>query len=180
VNKIEITPISQKEISACLAIYKPFVTDSIVSFELDSPSEEEFANRVESITRKYPWFVAKESNEVIGYAYASAYRDRLAYQWNVEVSVYVHSHHKNKKVGTLLYNKLFEELRKIGICKAFAVIALPNDASVGFHKSFGFNSFATFKNVGHKFEAWHDVHWMEFQIQLPKQPTFLSTISSLE
>jgi phosphinothricin acetyltransferase len=144
---------------------------SAVSFELEAPSLEEFSNRIDTISKRFPYLVAEENGNVIGYAYASAYRDRAAYQWNVEISIYVEDQNKKSGVATALYTQLFNELERIHICKAFAVIALPNDASVGFHHKMGFAKFATYTDVGFKLNQWHDVLWMERTIQSPETPT---------
>jgi L-amino acid N-acyltransferase YncA len=168
-----IRPIKFQDIQACLEIYAPYVTDSAVSFEIEVPELAEFELRVQNITQKYPWLVAIQDNQVIGYAYASSYRDRLAYQWNVEVSVYIHDNHKQKKIAQSLYTELMQQMKNQGFCKAFAVIALPNDPSVKFHSQFGFKEFAVYKKVGFKLGQWYDVQWMEYEINsiaIPSTP----------
>ena len=168
---ISIRPVKISDADFCLSLYSKYVVGSAVSFELEAPSLEEFSNRIDTISQRFPYLVAEENGNVIGYAYASAYRDRAAYQWNVEVSIYVEDQNKKSGVATALYNQLFSELERIHICKAFAVIALPNDASIGFHDKMGFEKFATYKNVGFKLNQWHDVLWMEKTIQSPEIPT---------
>lgn len=168
---ISIRPVKISDADFCLSLYSKYVVGSAVSFELEAPSLEEFSNRIDTISKRFPYLVAEENGNVIGYAYASAYRDRAAYQWNVEVSIYVEDQNKKSGVATALYTQLFIELELIHICKAFAVIALPNDASVGFHHKMGFVKFATYQNVGFKLNQWHDVLWMERTIQSPEIPT---------
>jgi L-amino acid N-acyltransferase YncA len=168
---ISIRPVKISDADFCLSLYSKYVVGSAVSFELEAPSLEEFSNRIDTISKRFPYLVAEENGNVIGYAYASAYRDRAAYQWNVEVSIYVEDQNKKSGVATTLYTQLFNELERIHICKAFAVIALPNDASVGFHHKMGFEKFATYKNVGFKLNQWHDVLWMEKTIKSPEIPT---------
>ena len=168
---ISIRPVKISDVDFCLSLYSKHVVGSAVSFELEAPSTEEFSNRIDSISKRFPYLVAEENGMLLGYAYASAYRDRLAYQWNVEVSIYVEDENKKSGVATKLYAELFSELKRIHICKAFAVIALPNEASVGFHHKMGFEKFATYKNVGFKLNQWHDVLWMEKTIQSPENPT---------
>jgi L-amino acid N-acyltransferase YncA len=168
---ISIRPVKISDTDFCLSLYSKYVVGSAVSFELEAPSLEEFSNRIDTISKRFPYLVAEENGNVIGYAYASAYRDRAAYQWNVEVSIYVEDQNKKSGVATALYTQLFSELEGIHICKAFAVIALPNDASVGFHHKMGFEKFATYQNVGFKLNQWHDVLWMEKTIQSPETPT---------
>jgi len=165
-----IRTIDSQDVQACLDIYAPFVTNAAVSFELEVPPLSEFQQRVSQITSKYPWLVATENNDVLGYAYASNYRDRLAYQWNVEVSVYVHPNQKQKKVGQALYTELLRLLQLQGFCKAFAVIAIPNEASVKFHTHMGFKEFATYEKVGFKLGKWHDVLWMQYELNATANP----------
>ena len=167
---LSIRPVTNKDAQACLNLYSKYVVNSAVSFELEAPSLEEFSGRIDAIANRFPYLIAEENGRVIGYAYASAYRDRLAYQWNVEVSIYVEDDKKKSGIASSLYTELFSELKRIHICKAFAVIALPNEASVNFHSKMGFEKFATYQNVGFKLNQWHDVLWMEKNIQLPEVP----------
>jgi L-amino acid N-acyltransferase YncA len=167
---ISIRPVSALDASTCLNLYSKYVIDSAVSFELEPPSLEDFSHRIDAIANRFPYLIAEESGRFVGYAYASAYRDRLAYQWNVEVSIYVKDDKKKSGIASMLYTELFAELKRIHICKAFAVIAIPNDASVNFHSKMGFEKFATYENVGFKLNQWHDVLWMEKTIQLPEIP----------
>ncbi len=168
---LSIRPVTKTDAIACLKLYSKYVVGSAVSFELEAPSIEEFSNRIDSISKRFPYLIAEEDGVFVGYAYASAYRDRLAYQWNVEVSIYVEEDKKKTGVATKLYTELFSELKRIHICKAYAVIAMPNDASINFHTKMGFEKFATYTNVGFKLNQWHDVLWMEKTIQFPEIPT---------
>ena len=167
---LSIRPVKISDATACLNLYSKYVINSAVSFEIAPPSIDEFEHRIEDISKRFPYFIAEENGVFAGYAYASAYRDRLAYQWNVEVSIYVEDYKKKSGVASKLYTELFAELERIQICKAFAVIALPNDASIGFHHKMGFEKFATYKNVGFKLNQWHNVLWMEKTIQSPETP----------
>lgn len=163
-----------------LAIYAPYVLNSAVSFELDLPSEDEMKQRMLLYMEKYPWLVAVSGNEVIGYAYASAYRERKAYQWSCESSVYVHSSYFGKGVGDCLYEELIRFLTIQGLRNIYAVITLPNDASERFHTRNGFTPFSVFKNVGYKFSQWHDVLWMQRSIEQEgpvKDPIWFSQLT---
>jgi len=168
---LSIRPVAKSDAPACLKLYSKYVVDSAVSFELEAPSLNEFERRIENISNRFPYLIAEKDGAFAGYAYASAYRDRLAYQWNVEVSIYVEENARMSGIASSLYQELFSELRRIHICKAYAVIAMPNDASVNFHTKMGFEKFATYTNVGFKLNQWHDVLWMEKTIQLPEVPT---------
>jgi phosphinothricin acetyltransferase len=146
---------------ALLEIYAPFVTDTAVSFELTPPTVAEFEARIASAQSKWAWLVAERSGEIAGYAYASAFRTRAAYRFTVETSAYVHPAHRGRGVARALYLRLFDVLIAKGYCNAYAGIALPNDASIAFHKSLGFTAVGTFHRGGRKFGAWHDISWWE-------------------
>ena len=143
------------------AIYAPIVRDTFISFEIDPPPVDEIARRIVSTLGKHPWLVFEDGEGVAGYAYASEHRERLAYQWSVDVSCYVHERARRRGIASRLYPALFRILGKQGFTNAFAGIALPNDASVGMHASVGFTEVGTYVNVGYKCGGWHDVVWMQ-------------------
>lgn len=152
-----------------LAIYAPFVTDTAVSFELEPPSAEEMRNRIEETQSRYPWLVW-EGERVLGYAYASSHRARPAYQWSVEVSVYVHPASRRIGVARQLYTDLFGRLRDQGYCNAYAGITLPNEASVGFHESMGFQPVGVYTKIGFKLGKWQDVGWWQLRLREDPDP----------
>jgi phosphinothricin acetyltransferase len=154
--------------AGCLAIYRPFVETTHVSFETEVPSRDEFARRIESTLAQRPWLVAVDGDCVIGYAYASPVKDRAAYQWSVEVALYVAEQARRRGLGRSLYEALFRVLRGQGFVNAVGVIALPNPASVALHESLGFEKIAHLKRIGFKRGAWHDVGW--WQLQLGSEP----------
>ena len=149
----------------CAAIYAPHVRDSAVSFETDPLSADEVAQRIETTLQRFPWLVCVAGSEVIGYAYAGAHRQRAAFQWSVEVSVYVKDGHHRQGVGKALYTSLFACLRVLGYYNAYAVIALPNDASVALHESLGFRHVGTLTDVGYKMGKWHTVGYWELALR---------------
>jgi Sortase and related acyltransferases len=152
--KLEDTP-------EVLEIYKPYILSSATTFELEVTDIEQFALRAQKYSQQFPWLVAKDGDTIAGYAYAWTYRERAAYQWIVETSIYINKNYKKKGIGSTLYEVLFEILKLQQVHKAYALITLPNAASVGFHEKQGFRHFATFEKVGHKHGAWHDVGWWE-------------------
>ncbi|MCY3710930.1 MAG: GNAT family N-acetyltransferase [Caldilineaceae bacterium] len=147
------------------AIYAPVVRETPISFEVLPPSEEEMAARVAKTLARFPWLVCTARGRVLGYAYAGGHSERAAYQWSVNVSVYVHARCRRLGVGQALYDTLFAILRLQGFVRAYAGITLPNEASVGFHESFGFRAAGTFEQVGYKMGAWHDVGYWQRTIQ---------------
>ena len=168
--------------AAIAEIYRPYVTDSCVSFELEPPDEAEMARRVEKVIEWAPWLVCEVDGRVVGYAYASRHRERAAYQWSVEVSAYVRPEVQRGGIARLLYDELFAFLVRQGFYSAFAGITLPNDASVAFHLSMGFTLVGVFHKIGFKHGRWHDVGWYERALQAAgvpaAAPTALSALPS--
>lgn len=150
-----------------LEIYRPVVEETATSFELAVPTVEEFAARVEKTLATHEWLVAEDDGNIVGYAYASAHRAREAYRYSAEVSVYVHAKQRGRGLGSDLYNALFDAIGRLGFHFAYAGIALPNDASISMHRSLGFTEIGTFREVGYKHGAWHDVSWWQRKIQAP-------------
>ncbi|HEY2629080.1 MAG TPA: arsinothricin resistance N-acetyltransferase ArsN1 family B [Usitatibacter sp.] len=148
-------------------IYAPIVRDTFISFEIDPPTTDEVARRIAATLRKHPWIVLEDDGGIAGYAYASEHRDRLAYQWSVDVSCYVHERARRRGIASRLYRALFRILERQGFTNAFAGIALPNEASVGAHGSMGFVAIGTYVNVGYKSGGWHDVVWMQRALAAP-------------
>ena len=144
-----------------LAIYRPFVTDTAVSFEVEPPSVEEFSQRICAAQSKWAWLVAEHAGNVAGYAYAGAFRPRGAYHWSVEVSAYLGGAYRGRGIGRALYERLIRILIAKGYCTAYAGITLPNEASVRFHEALGFSAVGVFRRAGRKFDAWHDVSWWQ-------------------
>jgi L-amino acid N-acyltransferase YncA len=153
--------------AALAAIYRPYVSDAVTSFEIDPPGAAEMARRIEVVLAVAPWLVAlDDTGDPIGYAYASRHAERAAYQWSVDVTVYIRQESHRRGVGRALYAALFPLLRLQGVYVAHAGITLPNPASVGLHESFGFLPVGVYPAVGWKLGAWRDVGWW----QLPLQP----------
>ena len=156
--------------AALAEIYAPHVEIGVASFEVQAPSAVEMASRIEHTTPVYPWLVAERDREIVGYAYASKHRERAAYQWSVDVTVYIADKAQRQGVGRQLYGQLLELLRKQGFRMAYAGITLPNLGSVGLHEAMGFVPVGVYRNVGYKLGAWRDVGWWELALQ-PTEPT---------
>ncbi len=148
-----------------LAIYAPIVRETAISFELESPTIEQMRGRIETTLAKLPWLVCESDAGIIGYAYASKHRERAAYQWSVDVSVYVAEQARGKGLGRRLYTPLLGILEDLGYYSALAGIALPNPASVGLHEAMGFKPIGVYRNIGYKMGAWRDVGWWQRQLR---------------
>ncbi|MSQ10312.1 MAG: N-acetyltransferase family protein [Dehalococcoidia bacterium] len=153
---------------AVAAIYRPSVTDSPVSFELEAPSAREMQARIERTLQAYPWLVYERDGDVLGYAYGSRHAGRAAYRWSADVSVYVRPDAMRTGIGRALYQALLPMLRNLGYRQAFAGITVPNAASVGLHEALAFTPVGVFRRVGYKLDAWHDVGW--WQLELSAEP----------
>lgn len=147
------------------AIYRRYVTDNAVSFELEPPDEVEMARRIAKVTKEYPWIVMEEDGDVLGYAYAGRFRERKAYDPTSELSVYVADVHHRKGIGKALVEELIERLKKMGIYTVIAGVTLPNPGSVALVESFGFRHVGTFENVGRKFGKWYSVAMFSMSIR---------------
>ncbi len=147
------------------AIYAPVVAGSAISFEEDVPTADEMERRIRANLAFAPWLVCADGERVEGYAYASRHRERAAYRWCVDVSVYVRDGCRRGGVGRALYASLFALLRVQGFHAAHAGITLPNAASVGLHESLGFRPVGVYRRVGFKRGAWHDVGWWQLELR---------------
>ena len=168
--------------TAICDIYAPAVTETIVSFEGEPPTDDEMRGRIERTLPSHPWLVCEREGKIVGYAYASPHRNRAAYRWSVDVSVYIHRDHRREGVGRGLYESLFAILALQGFVNAYAGIALPNEASVTLHESLGFEPVGVFEEVGFKHGSWRDVGWWQLAISArlddPEPPIDVTTAKS--
>ncbi len=153
-----------EDAAGILDIYAPYISNTSFTFETDIPSIEEFAARIKAYLINWPWLVAETNGKITGYAYASIHRERTAYQWSVESSVYIHDDFQMGGLGRVLYTTLFEILKRQGFNNMYAVINLPNDKSVAFHERLGFQYFATYEKVGYKLGKWKNVGWWRLSV----------------
>lgn len=154
----------ERDAAACAAIYAPHVEAGPVSFEERPPGAAELAARIERTAAIHPWLVAERGGEVVAYAYACPHRQRTAYRWSVDVSVYVAAGEVGQGIGHDLYGELFERLRRQRFRMACAGITLPNDASVALHESLGFVAVGVMREIGWKAGAWRDVGWWQLEL----------------
>lgn len=154
----------EKDVEGILAIYAPYVAETPVSFETEVPTPGEMWDRISSILSGLPYLACQANGQIAGYAYASNFRQRKAYQWSKEVSVYVAPGFRGKHVATGLYLSLFEILRIQGVTNLLAGITVPNKASTIFHESAGFRKCGEYTAVGYKHGLWHNVGWWELSL----------------
>ncbi len=155
-------------------IYSPAVAQTAISFEVTPPSATVMEQRVASYGSYAPWVCLAEESRVLAFAYASKHHERAAYQWSVDVTVYVREGHRGHGIGRALYTSLFALLKIQGFYTAHAGITLPNTASVSLHESLGFRPVGVYPSVGHKLGAWHDVGWWQLPLReragVPRRP----------
>jgi phosphinothricin acetyltransferase len=156
-----LRPAHAGDAAAVAAIYAPIVRDTPISFEVDPPDAGEMGRRIGRIGPVTPWLVCELPLGVAGYAYATSHRERAAYRFSVDVTVYVHEACRGRGVGAALYAALLPILELQGFHRAYAGITLPNPASVRLHESVGFTALAVYREVGWKCGAWRDVGWWE-------------------
>ena len=169
-----------------LEIYTPFVISedcsvSNVSFELTAPSLAEFRQRIVDISSKYPYLVGEKDGQILGYVYCHPYRERLAYQWSVEVTIYLAPAGQGKGLGRLLYETMEKLLCLQGVTMAYSCITLGNEHSIKMHEALGYRLIGTFSKSGCKNGQWLDTVWLEKQLQpCPKQPDNIKSWRELD
>lgn len=156
-----LRPAEARDAAEIAAIYAPIVRETAISFELSPPDADEIARRIREQTRTHPWIVGEDARGVAGYAYASTFRARPAYRFAAEATVYVRADVRRMGVGRVLYVELLRRLAAQGFRTAVAGIALPNAPSVALHESLGFVAVGVFRNIGFKFDRWHDLGFWE-------------------
>lgn len=167
---IHVRDASAADAAACAAIFAPYVNDTAITFESDPPSPEEMARRIASAQRTHAWLVLEDDGRVVGYAYGSPYKSRAAYRWSCEVSVYLEVGRRRTGGGRALYEALLARLAARGFRTAVAGMTLPNEASAGLHRAMGFEPVGTYRRIGWKHGAWHDVAWVQATISTAADP----------
>ncbi|MCV7352845.1 GNAT family N-acetyltransferase [Mycobacterium parmense] len=159
-----VRPASPDDAEGCVAIYRPYVLETAVSWELEAPTVDEMAARIAAHRVAHEWLVAERDHQIVGFAYAHAMRSLATYRWSVETGLYVDGGHQRGGCGRALYAQLMNRLAQRGYRQAFAGITQPNEASNGFHRSFGFTDAGLYRSVEWKHGKWHDVAWMQLDL----------------
>ena len=156
-----IRTVKNEDAEAICGIYKYYVENTIISFEETAPGIPEMEERIRAISGKYPYLVWEDSGEINGYTYANRWRERSAYRYSAELSIYLRNGFQGRGMGRKLMERLLEEIRETEVHSLLAGIALPNERSVALHEKFGFKKIAQFEEIGLKFGKWHDVGYWE-------------------
>ena len=152
---------TEEDAEELLRIYSYYVENTAITFEYDTPALDEFKYRIRTIKAMYPYLVSEVDGKIVGYAYANTFKDRAAYDWAVEVTVYVKMGFSGHGAGTLLYTELERCLSMQNIINLNACITYPNEKSEAFHRKLGYKTVAHFTKCGYKSGAWKDMIWME-------------------
>ena len=150
---------TRDDVPAMLAVYAPYVRETAVTFEYETPTAAEFARRFEAISARYPWIVWEEDGAVLGYAYADAAFSRAAYAWDADLSIYLERGARGRGVGPRLYRCLEELLARRGFHNVYGIVTGENLPSVRFHERMGYARLGTLVQTGFKLGRWHDVVW---------------------
>lgn len=171
---------TEEDVPALLAIYAHYMPTG-VTFEYALPSREEFAQRLAFISQTYPYLVLEDQGTVLGYAYAHRIAERAAYAWGAELSIYLHPSAVGRGLGKRLYQVLMELLQLQGVRTVYGLVASPNPASEGLHKSLGFELSGVQRNAGYKNGRWIDLLWFEKAIApYDLEPALITPIRTLE
>jgi phosphinothricin acetyltransferase len=158
---------SLQDAPACVAIYRPYVENTAISWEIEVPSIDEMTSRIASAQKAHEWLVLQHNDRVIGFAYGHALNRLPSYRWSVETGIYVSGDHHRAGGGRKLYAEVLRRLTERGYRRAFAGITQPNEASNRFHRSLGFEDAGLYRRVEWKHNAWHDVAWMQLDLLGP-------------
>jgi phosphinothricin acetyltransferase len=151
-------------------IYSYYVNNTVITFELTAPDVKEIEERISNcLASSFEWIVYENNNAILGYAYYGTFKERKAYDYTCETTIYLRRDCIHSGVGTALYGHLMDSLKKSRMAVAVGCIALPNEPSVRLHEKLGFKQCGIFKNVGRKFNSWVDIgYWALDLKQLPE------------
>lgn len=160
-NHITIRNVNENDAEALSLIYNHYIENSVITFEEETVDASEMATRIRKVAKEYPWLVWEDDGEVRGYAYASRWRERSAYRFACELTVYLHHEATGRGAGKKLYTRLIDELSSRGFHSLLGCVTLPNPASERLHAALGFEKVAHFHEAGYKFGRWLDVGYFE-------------------
>jgi phosphinothricin acetyltransferase len=171
---------TERDAEACHAIYAPTVLETAITFETELPGVDAMRQRIQARLRHYPWLILEEQGQILAYAYAGRFRERAAYDWIAETSIYVHADARRRGIARRLYATLLDTMALQGINQAVGVITLPGEVSVALHESMGFEPAGVWNKAGYKLEQWWDVGVWQKELQpVPTSPTPVTAFSSL-
>jgi phosphinothricin acetyltransferase len=163
-----IRPVNTADAPAICGIYNYYIVHTAISFEEEPVSTAEMEGRIRTVSVKYPWFAWEEGGEILAYAYVNTWKERAAYRYAAELSIYVKNGKEGRGLGGKLMAHLLEAVKKTEIRALVSGITLPNERSVALHEKFGFQKIARFDQIGFKLDRWLDVGYWELIINRNK------------
>lgn len=167
-SELQLRTAEAGDVARLLEIYAPYVEKTAITFEDEVPTVSEFEARITRTLKRYPYLVALKGGQIVGYAYASPFKERAAYDHSVELSIYVDANQRHQHIGRFLYDAIEAVLKKQGFLNLNACIAAPigadpylDDNSIRFHEHLGYRLVGRFHQCGYKFSRWYDMVWME-------------------
>jgi L-amino acid N-acyltransferase YncA len=160
-----VRPADPQDAAACVAIYRPYVENTAVSWEVGVPTIDEMASRIAGLRATHEWLVLQRGDQIVGFAYGQPLKRLATFQWSTETGIYVDVDHQRTGGGRELYTRLLRRLTERGYRQAFAGITQPNEASNGFVRSLGFQDVGLYRRVEWKLDRWHDVAWMQLDLR---------------
>jgi phosphinothricin acetyltransferase len=165
---------------AIVAIYEPYILNTAITFEYDPVPVEVYRKRMETVLQQFPWLVCEEEGVIVGYAYCSRFKERAAFDWDCECSVYIDEKAHRRGIATELYRKLFELITQQGYYNIYALITYSHNSSVELHKKFGFTEVGVYQKTGYKMGQWWDLLVLEKRIhsfeETPQKPRSIHEI----
>lgn len=180
-NDVNIRMATLDDAPAILAIYEPYILNTAITFEYDPVPVEVFRQRMEIVLKQFPWLVYEQEGIILGYAYCSRFKERAAFDWDCECSVYIDETAHRKGIATALYQRLFELIEKQGYYTIYALITYSHESSVSLHKKFGFTEVGVYQKTGYKMGKWWDLLVMEKRSHsFDEIPQKLKTVQEIE
>jgi L-amino acid N-acyltransferase YncA len=162
-----VRPAAPQDAAACVAIYRPYVENTAISWEIEVPTVNEMASRIAGLRATHEWLVLERGDQIVGFAYGQPLKRLTAFQWSAETGIYVDADHQRTGGGRELYARLLRRLTERGYRQAIAAITQPNQASNDFHRAFGFQDAGLYRRVEWKHDSWHDIAWMQLDLLEP-------------
>jgi L-amino acid N-acyltransferase YncA len=154
-----------EDAAAIVSIYEPYILNTSITFEYEPVSVEAFQKRMENVMKQFPWLVCGVDGKVVGYAYCARFKERAAFDWDCECSVYIDEQYHRRGIGTALYHRLFDLVKEQGYYTIYSLITYSHKSSVELHKKFGFTEVGVYEKTGYKFNQWWDLLVMEKRLR---------------
>lgn len=160
-DKITIRTATIEDAKGILSVYTPYILNTTITYEYDVPTVKEFKERIHNIMEFYPYLVCEVAGEIVGFAYASKHKERAAFKWGAEISIYIKEDYHGSGIAARLYDQIIDILYKQGVYKVYALIDSPNEKSEQFHLKRGFKEIGCLLHTAYKLDRWCDLKYYE-------------------